>query len=240
MRSRLPGTADYAPLLRTLRQRSINYDPQQVRPQEWNFDVRRHTVAWENPGEPEPEGPWHHACRLVADYEFTDPSRIRAIYQRDDPLLGRTMLLEGRFYGLRFYMGVRISDVIDDAHDGQRVWGWAYRTLQGHLERGQVTYLVIKHKDSGLIEFVVSGYSQVSPNLGRLTRVGWTLFGRRTQLRFYERCGIRLRAIIDARPHGQRLPVPESRGIDDLVLAPSDSEPHALERITLTFRDPAN
>lgn len=58
------------------------------------------------------------------------------------------MLLEGRFFGLRFYLGVRITGVIDeerDAGDGPvRVWGWWYQTLQGHLEQGRLSYEVCR------------------------------------------------------------------------------------------------
>lgn len=45
------------------------------------------------------------------------------------------MLLEGRFWILRFYLGVRVIGVIDEtretAHGPERVWGWCYQTLQG-------------------------------------------------------------------------------------------------------------
>ena len=61
-----------------------------------------------------------------------------------------------------------------------------YETLEHHLERGKVTYEVIKHQDSRLVEFVASD-SQRSPALGPILRLGWLLFGRHTQLRFYDR-----------------------------------------------------
>ena len=240
MRSRLLSTVDYVQMLEILRERRVNYEPHEVRRPNWNFDEHRHNLAREDPGDPEADGPWHVACGLVADYEFSDPKRIRAIYRRGDPLLDRTMLLEGRFYVLRFYMGVRISEVIDETRGRERVWGWAYETLQGHLERGKMTYRVIKNLDTGLVEFVVTGYSQASPTQGSITRLGWYLFGRRTQLRFYERCGRRLRDLLEASSRGVPAPSParETLENDDLVLAPSDTGPHPLDRITLAHRDP--
>ncbi len=40
------------------------------------------------------------------------------------------MLLEGRFFLLRFYMGVRITVLVDETRYGRhKVWGWAYETL---------------------------------------------------------------------------------------------------------------
>ena len=77
------------------------------------------------------------------------------------------MLLEGRFFGLRFYLGVRVTGVFDeerDADDGpERVWGWCYQTLQGHLEQGRLSYEVIKNLATGQVAFRVTGYSRRAP-----------------------------------------------------------------------------
>jgi uncharacterized protein (UPF0548 family) len=94
-------------------------------------------------------GAWEIACLLVRHYEFTDPHILRAMYRYDDELLGRDMLLKGRFFGLRFYLGVRVTRVIDETRGcgagAERVWGWRYQTLQGHLEQGRLNYEVIKN-----------------------------------------------------------------------------------------------
>lgn len=62
------------------------------------------------------------------------------MYRAGDDLPCRDMLLEGRFFGLRFYLGVRFTGVIDQTRDGDdgsdQVWGWSSQTLQGHLEQG--------------------------------------------------------------------------------------------------------
>lgn len=121
------------------------------------------------------------------------------------------------------------------------MWGWAYQTLKHHLERGKVTYEVAKHLDSGQVEFVASCQSQRSPAVGPILRLGWLLFGRRAQLRFYRRCGQRLRELV--RASLTRAPVPAaarlSFKIDDLVQVPSGVEPHALDRFTIRQHNPA-
>jgi uncharacterized protein (UPF0548 family) len=149
VRDRLLGNIDYVTALAKLRNCEINYDPSEVRPPDWNFDVHRSLVGRERPGPPELGGVWETARELVRDYEFTPPELVRAVYHRHDPLLGRILLLEGRFSALRFYMGVRITALIDETRKQEKVWGWAYQTLEHHLERGKVTYEVIKHLDSG-------------------------------------------------------------------------------------------
>lgn len=241
-RNRLLGNVDYVAVLADLRNREINYDSSEVRASEWRFDVHRSPIGRERPGPPVPHAAWEIARDLVQDYEFTPPELIRAVYRPLDPLLGRNMLLEGRFYGLRFYMGVRITVLIDETRNQQeRVWGWAYQTLGNHLERGKVTYEVVKHLDSGQVEFVVSCQSQRSPALGPILRLGWLLFGRGTQLRFYRRCGQRLQQLVQTSMSGTRVSAVARSPlqIDDLVLVPSGVKPHPLDCFTIRQLDPA-
>jgi uncharacterized protein (UPF0548 family) len=241
-RHRLLGNIDHLSALAELNTREINYDPSEVRPPSWAFDVHRSLVGHEQPGPPVPHSVWETARELVRDYEFTPPEIIRAVYHRLDPLLGRNLLLEGRFCGLRFYMGVRITVVLDETRNQQeRVWGWAYETLERHLERGKVTYEVVKHLDSGRVEFVASCQSQRSPSLGPILRLGWLLFGRRAQLRFYRRCGQRLRTLVQASLTGAPAPAAGRSWahVDDVVLVPSGVQPHPLERFTIRQHDPA-
>lgn len=242
MRDRLLGNIDYVTALAELGDRKINYDPGEVRPPDWNFDVHRSLVGRERPGPPEPGGVWETARKLVRDYEFTPPELVRAVYHRRDPLLGRNLLLEGRFSALRFYMGVRITALVDETrHQQEQVWGWTYETLEYHLERGKVTYEVVKHLDTGQIEFVASCQSQRSPALGPILRLGWLLFGRRTQLQFYRRCGQRLRKLVWASLTDSPASVAARSPleIDDLVLVPSGVEPHPLDRLTIRQHNPA-
>ena len=241
MPDRLLGNIDYITALAELRDREVNYDPSEVHPPDWNFDVHRSLVGREQPGPPEPGGVWEAARDLVRDYEFTPPELVRAVYHRRDPLLGRNLLLEGRFSALRFYMGVRITAVVDETRDQQeKVWGWTYETLEHHLERGNVTYEVVKHLDSGQVEFVASCQSQRSPTVGPVLRLGWRFFGRRTQLRFYRRCGQRLHDLVQASRNGS--PAPSAARspleLDDLVLVPSGAEPHPLDRLAIRQHDP--
>ncbi|MGI8312036.1 DUF1990 family protein [Saccharopolyspora hattusasensis] len=231
MRPRFFTGIDIARALRDLPTKRVNYAVEQVEPTCWNFDTYRHPVAREQPGPPEPGGPWEIACGLVRDYEFSVPQFVRAVYDRREDLLGRNMLLDGRFHGLHFHMGVRVTDVTDQTLDDGRVWGWAYETLEGHLERGKMHYEVVKKMCTGEVEFVITGYSQRDPALGPVLKLGWRLFGRRTQLRFYRACGARLRSLVHARLAGASEPPAAREG--DIVLAPSDVRPSAWDRLAV-------
>jgi uncharacterized protein (UPF0548 family) len=176
-----------------LRGRGYNFDPARLREliaeEGWHRDDRRQPLPPEPPGPPVSGGSFERAQRLMRDYAFADGSAVHAIFAADAPLEGRDMLLVGRFLGLDFRLGVRVGEVVDEerTEDGRpvRVWGWSYRTLRGHLERGQMTYEVRKWLDSGAVEFRIAAVSHRAPVGNPLVRLGFALLGRREQLKFY-------------------------------------------------------
>jgi uncharacterized protein (UPF0548 family) len=157
----------------------------------WTVDDYCQPLPPESPGPPEPGGTWERAKRLMERYEFADPRIVRAIYAPDSPLEGRDMLLEARFFGLRFRLGVRVSGVVDEQREAggrpARVWGWNYRTLKGHLEMGQMDYELWKWLDDGAVEFRIHVESRPARIANPLVRIGFRLFGRREQVRFARR-----------------------------------------------------
>lgn len=168
----------------------------------WRIDEYCLPLPPEPPGPPVSGGSWEVARRLVRDYEFADPKIIRAIYHRDEPLADRTMLLVGRFYGLRFRLGVRVGGVNDNTRtiDGRdvRVWGYNYRTLQGHLEMGQIDYEVWKWLDSGETEFRMEAFSRAAAIPNPIVRLGFRMFGRTMQRRFARRALERMDRLVRA------------------------------------------
>lgn len=248
MHQHLLGRVNEVSALDGLRRRKINYDPAKA-PEDgqpeghWHVDSGATLVGRESPGTPVPGGPWATACLLVSQYEFADSRILRAVYRSHDDLLGRDMLLEGRFWGLRFYLGVRVTAVIDTTrdtdHGPERVWGWSYQTLQGHLEQGRLTYEVIKNLTTGQVAFRVTGYSRQAKIANPVVRWGFRLFGRRTQERFYRNVQWRMYRLLQAAHRGAGRPAPMVRA-DGLVLAPSGASPHPLERLTLAWLHPGS
>ena len=173
--------------------RGYNFDPARLRElvaeEGWHHDDRRQPLAPEPPGAPVPGGSFELARKLMTDYAFADGSAVHAIFEQDAPLEGRDMVLVGRFVGLDFRLGVRVGGVVDEerVEDGRpvRVWGWYYRTLRGHLERGQMNYEVWKWLDTGEVEFRIAAVSHRAKVRNPLVRVGFALLGRREQLKFY-------------------------------------------------------
>lgn len=140
---------------------------------------------------------------------------------------------------------MRITGVIDeerDACDGAgpvRVWGWCYQTLQGHLEQGRLSYEVIKNLTTGLVTFRVAGYSRRAPIANPVIRLGFLLFGRWTQQRFYRNIQVRMADLARAAQRGRPLPSALARP-DGIVLAPSGVRPHPLERLARGWLHPGS
>ena len=150
--------------------RSLNFDPASVNPYvadgSWHIDDMTVPLPRELPGPPTGGGSWEITRDLMRDYQIANPATVRAIYRRDAPLAGRVMLLQVRFAGIRFHVGARVGDVYDETRevDGRpaRVFGWDYKTLEGHFEQGQMNYEVWKWLDSGEVDFRLHAYSRVA------------------------------------------------------------------------------
>jgi uncharacterized protein (UPF0548 family) len=184
-------------LLDELRGRPLNFDPATVGSPAgsgWHVDDLAAPLA---------SGSFERARAAMRRYEVADPAMVRAFYDEPEPQPGRTMLLELRVLGLRFAVGVRVGDVYDEERDVDgrpaRVAGWNYRTVEGHLEIGQLAWEVWQWQDSGAVEFHIHAYSRPAPIESRLVRVGFRLIGRRQQLRFYRRACARMAALTAAR-----------------------------------------
>jgi hypothetical protein len=103
------------------------------------------------------------------------------------------MLLQLRLYRvLSVRAGVRVTQVWDEERilTGRhaRVFGFEYATLRGHVERGRMDYELYKWRDDGAVEFRLHAHSRASEEGALWVRLGFRLFGRRQQVRFYLRC----------------------------------------------------
>jgi uncharacterized protein (UPF0548 family) len=120
---------------------------------------------------------------------MADPALVRATWEPGKPLLGRDMLLQLRLYRLiSVYSGVRVTRVWDETRGPERVFGFEYATLEGHVEMGRMDYEVVKRLDDGTVSFLIHAHSRPSGEGPPWVRLGFRLFGRREQLRFYRRC----------------------------------------------------
>jgi uncharacterized protein (UPF0548 family) len=183
---------DRASELDELRAREVNFEfsglAEYTPENGWNVDDVRKALPSEPAGDPVPGGSWETARRFARNYDFAEPSIVEGIFDRDEPLEHRTMLLILHFHGVRIPVGVRVGEVYDEQRelDGRpgRVFGWNYRTLDGHVESGQMDWQVWKFPDSGDVLFRIHSFSRRARRGNPLLRIGFRLIGRREQLRF--------------------------------------------------------
>ena len=195
-----------------LSKRRVNFDTARIAEYEksagWHVDDMVESLPHEAPGPPASGDVWDVAQRLVIDYQLADPGVVRAVYRQDAPLEGRDMLLRIRFLGFPIYVGVRIGEVYEGERQvrGRRahVFGWVYRTLEGHFEEGEMHYQLWKWLDSGDIEFRVHAVSRPADTGPWALRTGFRLVGRRNQLRFYRQICRRLRRLTESELEASR------------------------------------
>ena len=154
----------------------------------WNVDAREVPLSPEPRGDPLPDASFAAACTILRQYTFPPSRLIRGRFDPTAPLDGRAMLLTATYLWMTFELPVRVSRVIDSRRDApggtEQVWGYSYETLAGHLERGEITFEIIKSLRSGAVRFRIASFSQTNhiPNL--IHRIGFRFVGRRLQARF--------------------------------------------------------
>ena len=192
--------------LARLSHRNLNFDPAvlgHARPGDgWTITDLCQALPSEPAGMPVEGGSWEVARALMHGCEFADPSIVRAYYDPASPLEGRNMLLRLQALGLFWlFVGVRVGDVYDETRytpsGSVRVWGWNYRTLDGHVEMGQMGWEVWKWTDSGTVEFRVHAVSRRAPVANPLVRVGFYLLRNRERHAFLQSTKQRMRAFTE-------------------------------------------
>jgi len=168
----------------------------------WRFDDMVEPLLSEGSGPPVDGGSWQVARTIMERYQLADPRVVTATYDESAPLAGRNMLLRISFKGLRFRVGVRVARDYEETRelDGREVlvFGWSYVTLEGHFEEGRMHYELWKWLDTGDVEFHLRAVSRPARGGPLWTRLGFGLFGRTQQLRFYRQICRRVRRLTEA------------------------------------------
>ncbi len=172
----------------------------------WNIDAREIALPQEEPGAPASDGSFAAAVAILKAYTFTPQRLIRGAFDPNAPLEQRPMLLRARFLWMRFELGVKVNRVIDDEREREgireRVWGYSYHTLKGHMERGEITFEVVKRASSGDVVFRIHSFSQTAHIANWFHRLGFRVVGRRLQRYFAEQSLVNMQRMVVARLSG--------------------------------------
>lgn len=202
----LLGSARIQRRLAELERKPLNFDlaalPDASPRSGWTITDLCQPLSGEPPGMPLEDGSWQVARRLMSGYEFADPSIVRAYYDPAVPLERRDMLLKLQAAGIaHLFVGVRVGEVYEQTREVEgrtaRIWGWNYRTLEGHVEMGQMDWEVWKWLDDGRVEFRVHAVSRAARIPNPIVRVGFHLLRGRERRAFLESTKRRMRTFTD-------------------------------------------
>lgn len=129
----------------------------------------------------------------LKNYKFPDPKLVRSYFDPNSNMEGRNMLIEGKFLWVKVYFPVRISEVIDTRDS----FGYSYRTLEGHWEKGQISFF-INAINKYAVEIKIESVSQPAHIERWDYRIGFKLFGRYLQRKFAKSCIKRIKSRINS------------------------------------------
>ncbi|MDQ2772396.1 MAG: DUF1990 domain-containing protein [Bacteroidota bacterium] len=213
--TRPPAWEQYRAQIEAYTHAEVNYDfasqSEYTGATGWRLDDYATDLPAEAPGPPEAAGSFAAAQDVLRRYAFPPPNLITGYFDPAVPLEKRVMVLRAHFLVFNFYFGVRVSEVTDEAARAtptgpERVWGYGYRTLQGHFEKGQIDFTIHKNLGTGAVQFRIHAVSQPGHIRNPFYWVGFKLFGRALQRRFARESQRRMRELVAASLAGQPLP----------------------------------
>ena len=202
----------------------------------WQITDLCQALPAEPPGMPTEGGSWATARRLMRGYEFADPSIVRAYYDPSVPLQRRDMLLKLQALGVvSVYVGVRVGEVYERTRevggDSVHIWGWNYRTLEGHVEMGQMAWEVWKWLGTGVVEFRVHSIARDAeiPNL--VIRLGYRLVRSHERQMFLDSTRQRIRTFVQLGLDEEWAAEPILRAADELTARRSEEAGAAHQQL---------
>ncbi|HET9449601.1 MAG TPA: DUF1990 family protein, partial [Aggregicoccus sp.] len=156
----------------------------------------------EPPGPPQPGGLFERARTVLETFDFSDPRIVRWHFSAEEPLQGRTVLLELRSLNqkLRYLCGARVGGTRLEYGDTCSIYGFSFETLAGHIEAGREWFLLRKDHESGEVSFHIEAAWRPGQFPTWWSRVGFALVGRRYQRAWHRLTQLRLRELTRHRP----------------------------------------
>jgi uncharacterized protein (UPF0548 family) len=185
---------EIAPRLRALvdAPRNFQVEEHEMTPESgWNDYFIESFIAHESAGG---EQTFQRLARAVVNYQFSDPTIVRAHFDREAALLGRPMLLDIQALHLHYLCPVVVTAIRDENVEDGRVFGFCYETLDGHIETGREWFLLTK-APSGDIHFRIDARWRRGQFPNWWSRVGFRLLAKRYQRKWHRQAERRMIAI---------------------------------------------
>ncbi|MFP2928794.1 DUF1990 family protein [Pyxidicoccus sp. 3LG] len=159
-------------------------------------------LGHEPPGLPRPEGLFERSRKVLETFDFSDPRIVRWHFDAEEPLHGRTVLLELKSLAqkLRYLCAVRVGGTRLEHGETCSIYGFSFETLGEHIEAGREWFLLKKDHGSGEVRFTIEAAWRPGQFPNWWSRLGFSLVGRRYQRAWHRLTHVRLRELTRRRP----------------------------------------
>jgi hypothetical protein len=123
--------------------------------------VYEREVAYENPGDPEQNGPHRRLAAVILRYEVFPTTWVSGVLHREPVEIGDTVGIRYHFVpGIDLFFAARVTERFDECVG--TVWrtGFTYATVAGHPEYGVETFSVEKDTTTGKVIVALRSWSR--------------------------------------------------------------------------------
>ncbi|MCP3136749.1 DUF1990 family protein [Pyxidicoccus xibeiensis] len=168
----------------------------------WSQVRSEGVLGREAQGPPRPDGLFERARQVLETFDFSDPRIVRWHFTAEEPLRGRTVLLELKSLGqkLRYLCAVRVGGTRLEHGEKCSIYGFSFETLSGHIEAGREWFLLKKDHETGEVRFTIEAAWRPGQFPNWWSRLGFTMVGRRYQRAWHRLTHVRLRELTRRRP----------------------------------------
>jgi hypothetical protein len=126
-----------------------------------NRDNHQRVVGCEAPGLPETDGIARTLADAILRFDVFPPTLLTSLLRRTPIEVGDVIGVRYAFVpGVHLFFAARVYERFEDANDQQWRCGFSYRTLDGHPECGEETFIVEKDLATGQVTVALRSWSR--------------------------------------------------------------------------------
>ena len=134
-----------------------------------NQDKHERVIGQEAPGLPEADGSARRLAGAILRFDVFPPTLLTSVKRRTPVEVGDTLGLRYPFLpGIDLFFAARVIDRFEKVVGNQWCNGFTYRTLAGHPECGEETFIVEKDLTTGKVTAALRSWSRAGLWIARL------------------------------------------------------------------------
>ena len=111
---------------------------------------------------------YERACAALRNWKMFELGWVELLHPSQPITPGLTVLILARTWDLYSLSASRVVAMVDASDGSVRRWGFAYGTLQHHVERGEERFTIEHHADDDSVWYDILAFSRPRHPLARL------------------------------------------------------------------------